>query len=144
MKEKTCAIVGRQDLSEDEAEQLKQRLFIEISRAIDDGYTRFISGIVSTVELCFAEVVAEKKKENPNIKLEAALPTYREMKKRGGKVNEIINACDCMESHRNRFKYMAQESERLIAVYTERDSGNTEAVTRYAMTLNRDVYIVFS
>jgi hypothetical protein len=92
---------------------------IKISRAANDGYTRFLCGFISTAELCFAEAVAEIKKENQNIVLEN------------------------ISEHKNRFQYATLQAERIIAVYDRRDKGNTEAVLRKAMELQRDIYIIF-
>jgi uncharacterized phage-like protein YoqJ len=116
---KTCAIIARQNIPAEEKESLKQRLSAEISRAVDNGYTRFLSGYISTVELCFAEVVTEIKKENPGIELENT------------------------EGQRNRFKYAIEQAELIIAVYDRRDKGNTEALLSQVMTLERDIYIIF-
>ena len=76
MEEKTCCVTGHRDIPADQVDYVKQELRREVEKAIADGFTRFISGFAEGADQYFAEIVAEKRKDNPSIRLEAALP-YR-------------------------------------------------------------------
>ena len=59
MDGKTCCVTGHRDISEKQGDYVKQALRHEILSAIEDGYTRFISGFAEGVDLMFASIVAE-------------------------------------------------------------------------------------
>lgn len=104
MKEKVCGVTGHRAIPAEYMEQVKQGLRREIEKAIADGYTYFISGFADGVDQLFAGIVLEKAKENPALRLEAAIP------------------------YRNR--YVVEHSDRVIAVYDGRDKGGTVSTIR--------------
>lgn len=55
-------------------EAVMKGLEAEIDRAISDGYTTFISGMARGVDIWAAEIVLDKKKHYPELKLICALP----------------------------------------------------------------------
>ena len=108
MAEKTCCVTGHRDIPEDRIAYVEQELRREVLAAIQDGYTRFISGFAEGADLMFAAIVAEQKEHAPSCFLE-----------------------------RNR--YMAGESQRVIAVYDGRERGGTLFTMRYAHSIGREV-----
>ena len=104
MKEKVCGVTGHREIPAEYREQAEQGLRREIEKAIADGYTYFISGFADGVDQLFAGIVLEKAKENPALRLEAAIP------------------------YRNR--YVVEHSDRVIAVYDGRDKGGTVSTIR--------------
>lgn len=67
MAEKTCCVTGHRDIPEDRIAYVEQELRREVLAAIQDGYTRFISGFAEGADLMFAAIVAEQKEHNPDL-----------------------------------------------------------------------------
>ena len=63
MVEKTCCVTGHRDIPENRISYVEQELLREVQTAIDDGYTRFISGFADGTDLIFAAIVAEEKND---------------------------------------------------------------------------------
>lgn len=92
-------------------------------------------------ELLFAEIVAEKCRENPALHLEAVIP-YRNrylklMKKE--ETRALLESCSHIEIiseqliysvYQKRNRYIVEHSDRVIAVYDGRDKGGTVATIR--------------
>ena len=76
MDSKTCCVTGHRDIPTSKIDTVKYSLYREIQVAIEDGYTRFISGFADGSDLLFAAIVAKEKQRNPALSLEAAIP-YR-------------------------------------------------------------------
>lgn len=60
---KTCCITGHRDIPAEKKEFVEEALRREVAAAIEDGYTRFISGFAEGADLMFAAVVAAAKKK---------------------------------------------------------------------------------
>ena len=104
------------------------------------GYTHFISGFASGVDLMFADIVAEMKKTYP-ITLEAAIPYPDRMKTPDETFQRLIGCCDVVKIHSDHYfkgcyevrnRYMVDSAGLVIAVWDGRDSGGTAATVRYA------------
>jgi DNA-binding XRE family transcriptional regulator len=72
-----CSFTGHRIIPEGKIEFVKREIRREIEQAVGDGFTFFLSGFANGADLMFAAVVADIKKDNPDIILEAAIP-YRE------------------------------------------------------------------
>ena len=127
---------------------VEQELRREVLAAIQDGYTRFISGFAEGADLMFAAIVAEQKEHNPDLFLEAAIPYAGRLKTKNKQFHELLRACDgikivCQEYAPSCFlernRYMAGESQRVIAVYDGRERGGTLFTMRYAHSIGREV-----
>jgi len=90
METKVCCVTGHRDIPTDRAVYVEQALRREVLAAIEDGYTRFISGFAEGTDLMFAAIVAEQKEYIPNLYLEAAL--------RAGSKQKTSNFTICCES----------------------------------------------
>jgi len=146
----TCCVTGHRGVPIGQIEFVRRRLREELSDAIAQGFTRFLSGYAEGVDQLFAELVIEEMKKNPQIQLEAALP-YRERFMRllfNPKTKPLIQAAgkvtvSCEEyspgSFHIRNHYMVLESSRVIAVHDGRQAGGTAATLRYAYAKQREV-----
>ena len=148
---KTCCVTGHRDIPAEKNERIKKELRREILQAIEDGYTRFISGFAVGCDLFFASIVAELKEENPDLKLEAAIPHRDRMKTPDELFHRLLGACDEVRVHSekykpncfyNRNKYMVLNSQRIIAVYDGREKGGTVMTMRHAQSLGREVRVI--
>lgn len=64
MNEKTCCFTGHREIPEDKSAYVEAMLRKAVDEAIEDGYTRFISGFAEGTDLMFAAIVAEEKSSN--------------------------------------------------------------------------------
>ena len=75
LRQHRCCFTGHRpeklNISE---EQLCVRLGLEIDRAIEDGFTTFISGMAKGVDICAAELVLKRRVSDARLKLICALP----------------------------------------------------------------------
>ena len=53
---KTCCVTGHRDIPVEKQGFVEEALRREVAAAIEDGYTRFISGFAAGVDLMFASV----------------------------------------------------------------------------------------
>lgn len=61
MDKKTCCVTGHRNIPAERIAYVEQELRREVQAAIEDGYTRFISGFAEGADLMFAAIVAEQK-----------------------------------------------------------------------------------
>ncbi len=141
MNTKTCCVTGHRDIPSEKVDYITAELRHTILQATRQGYTHFISGFAVGVDLIFAEIVAELKAVYP-ITLEAAIPEPGRMKTPDKTFQRLIACCDVVKIHSNdyskgcymkRNRYMAEQSELVIAVWDGRNTGGTAATVRYAV-----------
>lgn len=148
---KTCCITGHRSIPKEKEKYVQDELEQAVKQAVDDGYTRFLSGFAEGVDLAFAAIVAEQKKRRPNLRLEAAIPHGGRLKSRDPLFQSLLTACDevkvLCESYtpscffvRNR--YMVNESDLVIAVYDGREKGGTFYTIDYARAHDKEVRII--
>ncbi len=134
--------------------ELRLRLEDQIDQAIADGFTAFISGMAPGTDLVAAEIVLEKKKSLPEIKLIAAVPFpgvskkwTEDWQKRFAKVLE--NADESVEIYtkytrwvfHKRDGWMVDHAQRVIACYNS-TPGGTAFTVRYAENHDRDIRVI--
>ena len=142
MEQKICGVTGHREIPAEYMEQAEQGLRGEIEKAItDDGYTYFISGFADGADQLFARIVLEKAKENPALRLEAAIP-YRNRYKRlmeDERTKAMLEACAkvaviseewASNVYMKRNRYMVIQADRVIAVYDGREKGGTVSTIR--------------
>lgn len=151
MDKKTCCVTGHREIPDDQIAYVKEELCRQVRAAIEDGYTRFISGFAEGTDLIFASIVAEEKKQHPNLFLEAAIPYTGRLKTRDKNFHALLKSCNGMKIECEEYKpscfmqrnrYMVGESQRVIAVYDGRESGGTLFTMRYAHILERDIHVI--
>ena len=151
METKTCCVTGHRDIPKEYLDYVEQELRREVQAAIEDGFTRFISGFAEGVDLMFAAIVAEEKARRPGLFLEAAIPHPGRLKSKDQQFQKLLKACDGIKvvcntyskscfTRRNR--YMVAESQRVIAVYDGRERGGTLFTMRDAHAAGREVRVI--
>ncbi len=139
-KEHTCCVTGHRNIPADKIQYVQIQLRQELLQAIQSGYTHFISGFAAGVDLIFAGIVADLKREYP-ITLEAAIPYPSRMNTPDEVFQCLLKECDIVKVHTDRYskscymvrnRYMIDCSALVIAVHDGRKSGGTVATIRYA------------
>lgn len=155
-RRKCCCFTGHRPyklgISEEKAKEL---LSSAINKAIEKGYNTFISGMAQGIDMWAAEIVIEKRKQNPAILLVCVSP-YKGMESKWEnddkeRYNSIIEQADevrylcehytsyCFHARNN---WMVNHSSLVIAAYNDEDGG-TKNTIKYAMQNNVDVYNIF-
>lgn len=160
---KRCAFSGHRPFyfpwKDNEADpaccSLKASLAAEIDRAIADGFNCFITGGAEGVDTWAAEIVLEKKKDNPAIQLELAKPfagynsglqgtagdRSRAIERAADHVTVVSDGTDEAADCILRDCYMIDASQRLIVVYDDESKGisGTKDTLRYAKASGIDI-----
>lgn len=148
---KTCCVTGHRDIPADKITYVEAALREEVTAAIADGYTRFLSGFAQGVDLIFATIIAEEKERCPDLFLEAAIPYAGRLKAKDELFQRLIQSCNGVNvssqkytpsCYMTRNRYMVSESQRVIAVYDGRDSGGTLFTIRDAHCQRRDIRMI--
>lgn len=127
------------------------RLREKISALIDEGADVFISGMALGSDTYCAETVLELKKENPKIRLIAAIPCANQAERWSAEqqahYKELLKECDervvlaehyyngCMQK-RNR--YLVDNCDVLLAIFDGK-SGGTKNTVDYAKSKGRKI-----
>lgn len=150
MNGKTCCVTGHRDFPVQQTEYVKVSLRREIEKAIADDYTHFMSGFAEGVDQYFAEIVMEKKQDNPALQLIAVIPYRKRLEnlKKRERTKMLLESCaevkvireeylPSVYSHRNR--YMVENSDRVIAVYDGREKGGTVNTIRFTHKMKKEL-----
>ena len=150
MSGKTCCVTGHRDFPMRQTEYVKVSLRREIEKAIADGYTHFMSGFAEGVDQYFAEIVMEKKQDDPALQLIAVIPYRKRLEnlKKRERTKILLEGCaevkviqeeylPSVYSHRNR--YMVENSDRVIAVYDGREKGGTVSTIRFTHKMKKEL-----
>lgn len=130
--------------------EFKKKMKQHLLYYIEEGYVQFISGMAQGIDLYFAEIVLELKKDYPQILLEAARPCATQakgwQKSQQDRYETILNQCDtetliqvaytsgCMF---RRNCYMVERSSVVLAYFDGNTKGGTAQTLRYARKLRR-------
>lgn len=162
-KHETCCFTGHRPQSlpwgfneqDERCLKMKEQLKIEIVKAIEGGYTTFISGMALGFDIICAETVLELKKTYPQIKLIGALPCktqdklWREAdKRRYRKLLKKLDGIRCIyddyigsECMLERNRFMINNSSLVIALYNGKNGG-TQKTIEYAKKQNIKIVIL--
>jgi len=130
---------------------IRQMLHQEIEQAIEDGFTGFLSGMDQGTDLEFAKIVVEKKKEIPELLLEAVYPHAGRMKAKNKSVKELMSQCSGFKLIGQKYnrdcqfaanRYLLEFAERVIAVSDENPKSNTAQVLRMAAAKGLEIHII--
>lgn len=147
---KICCVTGHRNIPIEKVDFVTSELKREILLAIENGFTHFISGFAEGVDLIFADIISELKKQY-NITLEAAVPYEGRIKTPDKTFKRLIKNCDIVKVHSNfyekscymkRNKYMVLQSDLVIAIFDGRQSGGTFLTIKYAQALNRKISLI--
>ena len=152
LRKHSCCFIGHRpeklNMSEFEVKKLLEKA---IDASIDDGFTTFISGGARGVDLWAAEIVIEKRKDNPDIKLIMAIP-HPEFEKRwnpddrllydyaikNADLVKLINDHYFKGCYQIRNIWMVDRSSRVIAAYNG-SAGGTRNTIEYATRKGVDI-----
>lgn len=125
--------------------EIKKSLEKAILKAIDDGYTTFITGMARGVDIWAGQIVLRLRQSNPDLRIIAALPypdcdarwsaTWR---KQYAEVLEAADLVKCINPHysmasfQKRDEWMVDHASRVIAIY-DGVPGGTKNTIDYAM-----------
>jgi len=146
---KVCCVISDGSKLLENADYVRQKLNEEIAAAIDDEFAYFISGFDDEAALLFAEIVIDLRRNSHKLFLEAAIPysnwTNREDNK-GLLSQSNGRKAVCRKGSPNslmlRSRYMAQESERVIAVYCNDPKPEMVAALRFAHVYDRELRVI--
>lgn len=99
-----CCVTGHRTIPAGRKSFIRNALEKAVLSAVGQGYTHFISGFASGVDLMFADIVAEMKKTYP-ITLEAAIPYPGRMKTPDETFQRLIGCCDVVKIHSDHLFY---------------------------------------
>lgn len=153
-KRRACFTGHRPEKLHINEEAVRTILANAVDTAIANGFVTFISGMARGVDIWAAEIVLERKKHNPDIRLICALPhpdfergwrdswqqRYREILARADWVKTICPAFS-MASYQRRNEWMVDHSALVIAIYNG-TKGGTRNTIEYAERhgINVEVY----
>ncbi|MDD3227793.1 MAG: SLOG family protein [Oscillospiraceae bacterium] len=145
LRKHRCCFTGHrpEKLQSDEV-TIKTGLSMVIDSAIADGFTTFISGVARGVDIWAGEIIVEKRRANPAIKLIVASP-YQGFEERWARewqmrYSTVLADADLVryickrysrECFQIRNEWMVDHSNRVIAVYNG-EPGGTRNTIEYA------------
>ena len=154
LSDRLCAFTGHrpqklqiQSEKDGQALQIKKMLREEILKALDEGYTEFISGMVLGTDLWAAEIALHIKLIyniwNKDIRLYAAIPFLGQDNTWPEDVREryynVLNRCDgifCLsetisnDAYLRRNDFMVEHAAKLIAVYNGSEGGTDYTIKK--------------
>lgn len=148
---KSCCVTGPREIPMEKIEYVRQALRLEIEQAIADGFTGFLSDMDEGTNLEFAMIVAEKKKEIPELFLEAVYPHAGRMKAKNKQVRELMSQCssfklisqdynrDCQFAAN---RYLLESAQRVIAVSDGNLKGSTAQILRMAAPKELEIRVL--
>ena len=146
-----CCFTGhRPEKLQHTEEAICERLQQEISLAIEEGYTTFVSGMAQGVDLWAAEQVLQLRESEPSLKLICAIP-YEGVERRWPAnwrqrfwaVRQSADYVQVVSPHYHpgvfaqRNRWMVDHCQRVIAVYNGAQGGTADTL-RYALHLRRE------
>lgn len=137
---------------------LKSKIRFAVENLIvEHGCEKFISGMAQGADMICAEVVLALKNIYPHIKLECAVPnrafTIKWSAEDVRRYSSILTRADyigfisekkvySLSDLMLRNKYMVDNSDIVIAIYKENESGGTKNTIDYAESKNKEVIII--
>lgn len=148
----SVCVTGHREIDVNKIDKVKDGLKYWIEYCIEKGYTNFISGFAIGVDLIFAELVIEEKRNNPDITLEAAIPYANRMNTYDKKFQELIKKVDkitiCNQEYNDecffiRNRYMVDNSDIVIAAWNVNKRGGTYYTMNYARKKQKELHIIY-
>ena len=109
---KTCCLRTHKINFKRDVEIASINIHNEVSRAINDGYTRFVAGVEGDADMIFAEAVYDMKSTYPEINLEIEIPDPDWLEKIDENLlyQQLFILCDAVSVIRDK-KYNNRQSE---------------------------------
>ena len=155
MRQHRCCFTGhREHKLKRPEDEIRKDLKEAVLQAIEGGYTTFITGMATGTDIWAGEIVLELKKQNPDLKLIAAVP-YEGFEKSWDKdwkdrYRYLLTQADLVRyicphyasyAFQKRNEWMVDRSSRVIAVYNG-EAGGTRNTIRYAKKMAVPVEII--
>jgi len=140
-------MLANNEIGEEDAYYIAEKLREQIKKALEKGYTNFISSFEKSIDLIFADIVIELMNEIPHITLEAAISNSSKLENSDFLFNRLLNKCktvgvtsleqDNCTAKRNCL--MIDFSQLIIIA----NKGNeTIDLIRYAKSNNKEIVII--
>lgn len=152
---KCCCFTGHRYLSEWDIGAMRAELERAIDRATSEGYYHFIAGNAVGVDTMAAQIVLQKKENDPRITLEIAIPfeghnahieEIAEMQKKADFAHVVSNVKSRCKAFVERDRYMVAKSDRVIAVVhikrNEIKMGGTKRTVDYAKSEGKEIELI--
>lgn len=148
---KTCCFTGHRNLTDEQRKIVTIELVGCVEYLINEGYTHFITGMASGVDLLAAGIILQFKRTNKNIFLEAAVPHQNRLKCNDPNFINILNRSDKVTVIQEKYdiscfmkrnKYMVNNSDIVIAIWDGRKSGGTYNTIKYAESQGKKVVTI--
>lgn len=144
------------DESDPCCERLKELLYDEIISKAKDNYTTFYSGAARGADIFFAEQVLRAKQNGyPNIQLVCVIPHEEQAASWSEAWREryfalleqaddtvLISAHYTRDCFHRRNRYMVDNADKLLALYSGGATGGTAYTVQYARQKNKEVIII--
>ncbi len=146
MNIKKCCFTGRRNIPNEYIDSICRELEKEVLKAINEGYTCFLSGFASGADLMAAQTVINLRSEKGGICLEAYLPYAQ--RERSKSISDILSQCDrkviCSDvyytgCYHKRNRCMVDQCQKLIAITDGKEGGGTGYTIDYARKKNIDI-----
>ncbi len=146
----TCCFTGHRDLAPDHLQAVLTGLAAQVDLAIAEGYRTFLCGFAIGMDLAFAELVAQRKRADPSLRLVAILPHPKAVPLHTD-MGRLLACCDQVIPYAPTYgpgnflardRVMVDRSRRVIGVHDGRTTGGTAYTLAYARKHQRDVFVV--
>ncbi len=146
-----CCVTGHREIPAEMLEFVENELRKEITQAIKDGYTHFISGFAQGIDLLFVSIVVDQMVEYPDLTLEAAIPYRKRLSTPDPLFQRLLGNCKIVGIHSaeysaacymKRNRVMVSNSKRVIVVYGGHQRGGTLYTMNYANMQHREVRLI--
>lgn len=120
---------------------VRRQLAVQIQRAVDDGYTTFISGVSRGVDLWAAQIVLQLRQTDPTLRLICAIPFpgfeagwSDDWRVQYAQVLQAADLCRYIserfsrQAYQVRNRWMVRHSALLIAAYTGAAGGTRSTI----------------
>ena len=159
MKEKVCCFTGhrpnafpwKDNIEDPRFHVLWERIEQAVDAALNSGAVKFICGNALGVDTWAAQIVLKKRIENPEIRLEIAVPFFghnsdsiacRKVQKEADYVHVVSTEKSQTAAFFQRNKYMVDHSDIIIAVYDEQRSKRGGTQKTLEMAKNKGLEII--
>jgi|LSQX01.3.fsa_nt_gb uncharacterized phage-like protein YoqJ len=148
---KFCCVTGPREIPMEKTKYIRQALRREIEQAIADGFTGFLSDMDKGANLEFALIVADKKKEIPELFLEAVYPHAGRMKAKNKRIQGLMSQSSGLKLISQEYnrdcqfaanRYLLESAQRVIAVSDGNPKGNTAQILRMAAAKELEIYVI--
>lgn len=147
---KTCYFLGREIIDANNFNDYKEKLRLEIEKAIIDGFYHFVSSMDNHAEKIFAYTVFYLKERHP-LTIEAVIPYKKQLSDKNQSFQRVLKLCDIVRICSDRYehgcenkrdRFMIDHSQRLIIIGGKQMTGEIDTALNYAKKLKKEINII--